>query len=405
MMKAQRVLVTDAGRASALAVIRSLGRAGHFVVAADSQPRPVGGRSRYANAQASYPSPFEVSADATATAIARLAAEHRIDVIIPVTDDVIVPLAHHRPHLPEGCTVAVASDDAWSRAASKVTTTLLAGSLGVYQARYEVIRQPSDAIGVVERLGSPVVIKPDRSRTIGLDDKLCKGSVSYAKTDAEAVDAIERCGQVVVAQALHPGVGHGIGMVLHEGRPLLAVQHRRVHEVPVSGGASARRETVPTDPALLTAACALLGELCWTGAAMVEFKVGPEGPAFLEINGRIWGSLPLAVRAGCDIPARMLGVHLGDAEATAGTLDTRYRSEVMSRNLDLELVWITSVLARGRSSSDLVTVTRRDGLAAARDLLRRGQGDDLSAPDDRRPVLTGVRHAVGHAVRKVRAHV
>ena len=404
-MKPQRVLVTDAGRASALAVIRSLGRAGHTVIAADCQPHPAGARSRYASAQATYPSPFGDSAAGTASAIARLAHDHRIDVIVPVTDDVIVPLSHYRPVLPDDCIVAVAPDEAWSRAGSKVATTLLASSLGVYQARYEVIHQPSDTVGVIERLGSPVVIKPDRSRTIGPDDTLIKGSVSYAHTDAEAAAAMERCGQAVVAQALHPGVGHGIGMVLHEGRPLLAVQHRRVHEVPVSGGASARRETVPTDPALLSAACALLGDLGWTGAAMVEFKVGPDGPAFLEINGRLWGSLPLAVRAGCDIPNRMLGVHLGDADSCAGELDTNYRTGVASRNLDLELVWITSVLARGRSSSDLVAVTRRDGLAAALDLLRRGQGDDLSAPDDRRPVLTGVRHAVGHAVRKVRANV
>ncbi len=404
-MTPRRILVTDAGRASALAVIRSLGRAGHTVVVADSSPHPAGARSRYTSAVGTYPSPFVERSEATADAIAHLAHRHRIDVVVPVTDDVIVPLMHHKPDLPEGCILATASEEALERAGSKVATTLLASSLAVPQARYEVIHRGEDTAGLIERLGETVVIKPDRSRTIGPDGRLQKGSVSYARTDAEAAAAIEQCGQVVVAQALHPGVGHGIGMVLHEGRPLLAVQHRRVHEVPVSGGASARRETLPPDPALLASACALLGELNWTGAAMVEFKVGDAGPAFLEINGRLWGSLPLAVRAGCDIPARMVGVHLGEPEACGGPLDTRYRSDVQSRNLDLELIWITSVLARGRSSSDLVTVTRRDGLSAARDLLRRGQGDDLAAADDRRPVLTGVRHAVGHAVRKVRAHV
>ena len=69
---------------------------------------------------------------------------------------------------------------------------------------------------------------------------------------------------------------------------------------------------------------------------------------------------------------RLLGLVLSVAIASAlawvvigGDLDTGYRSDVTSRNLDLELIWITSVLARGSASSDLVSVTRRDGLAAA----------------------------------------
>ena len=43
---------------------------------------------------------------------------------------------------------------------------------------------------------------------------------------------------------------------------------------------------------------------------MVEFKVGPEGAHLMEINGRIWGSLPLAVRAGMDFPARLADLFL-----------------------------------------------------------------------------------------------
>ncbi len=78
----------------------------------------------------------------------------------------------------------------------------------------------------------------------------------------------------------------------------------------------------------------------------------------------------------------------------------RLYADVTARNLDLELVWIGSVLARGRASSDLVEVRRRDGVVAVGDLFRRGQGDDLAARDDLGPVLTGVRRALGHAARK-----
>lgn len=400
-----RILVTDSSRGSALAVIRSLGRAGHHVVAADSTPNPTGARSRYASGRGWYPSPFDGPTSATAAGIALLAATHRIDVIVPVTDDAIVPLVHHRPPLPRGCTVAVASDSSLALASSKVATARLAGLLDIDQPDMVCLQHPDDVTGTVERLGAPVVIKPDRSRRIDDRDRLVKGAVSYAWTDAEVGEAVRLAGQPVLAQQYRPGTGHGIGVVADDGRPLLAVAHRRLHEVPVSGGASARRITVAPEPGQLAAATALLRAMRWTGAAMVEFKVGPDGRASLmEVNGRLWGSLPLAVRAGSDVPQRLLAVHRDDLDGVPPGLDTDYRAGVVARNLDLELVWIGTVLGRGRSASDLVSVSRRDGLVAIGDLLRRGQGDDLAARDDLRPVLTGVRNAVGHAARKVGLH-
>ena len=101
---------------------------------------------------------------------------------------------------------------------------------------------------------------------------------------------------------------------------------------------------------------------------MVEFKVGPEGPAFMEINGRLWGSLPLAVLAGCDIPGRMLAVHLGRPGGVRRSRST-VLPEWCPRNLDLELVWIGSVLP-GQPRLGARRLDRRAGLAAAVDLFR-----------------------------------
>lgn len=399
-MTGRRVLVTDAGRGSALAVVRALGRAGHTVVTADTTASTVGGASRYALAHGTYPAPGREGVAATAEAIARLATEHRVDLVIPVTDDVIVALLATGVELPDRCVLATADPTAVDRAGSKVETVRLARSLGVPVPDHEVVDDPAAAQGCTARLGTPVVVKPDRSRFVDGGGRLRRGSVSYAWDDGEAMAAVAAAGQPVLLQRHHPGVGVGIGLVLDAGRPVALVQHRRTHEVPVSGGASSLRQTVPLDPGLAGHAATLLGSLHWTGAAMVEFKVGRDGETTLmEVNGRLWGSLPLAVRAGCDIPGHLLAVHLG--EGSAAEADTAYDVGVRARNLDLELVWIGSVLARGRRSSPLVDLSRRDGLAAAVDLLRPGQGEDLMAADDRRPLAVGVRHALGHAARKV----
>ena len=50
-------LVTDAGRTSSVTIIRSLGRLGWRVVAADADPRSPGFRSRFASEALVYPSP------------------------------------------------------------------------------------------------------------------------------------------------------------------------------------------------------------------------------------------------------------------------------------------------------------------------------------------------------------
>jgi len=44
--------------------------------------------------------------------------------------------------------------------------------------------------------------------------------------------------------------------------------------------------------------------LGWTGPIQVEFMWTPDDEfALIEVNGRYWGSTPLAVASGVDIPA------------------------------------------------------------------------------------------------------
>ena len=45
---------------------------------------------------------------------------------------------------------------------------------------------------------------------------------------------------------------------------------------------------------------------------MVEFKIDRDGiPFLMEINGRLWGSLQLAIDAGVDFPAMLVRLALG----------------------------------------------------------------------------------------------
>ena len=181
-------------------------------------------------------------------------------------------------------------------------------------------------------------------------------------------------------------------------------QHRRLHEVPITGGASALRESVPVDPTLLDYSVRLLRELAWTGLAMVEFRVGPAGPMLMEINGRVWGSLPLAVKSGVDFPAKLVQLHLGPevfgpgGHVNGGTP----RIGVRSRNIGLELVWIASVLRKDRRYPFLPAPSRADGVRAALRLPHPADGFDVLERDDLRPGLAELAGVAGRLTRKAR---
>ena len=47
----------------------------------------------------------------------------------------------------------------------------------------------------------------------------------------------------------------------------------------------------------------LINKVGWQGAMMAEFKVTETGkPYLIEVNGRFWGSLQLAISSGVDFP-------------------------------------------------------------------------------------------------------
>jgi hypothetical protein len=135
---------------------------------------------------------------------------------------------------------------------------------------------------------------------------------------------------------------------------------------------------------------------------MVEFKVRETtGPKLMELNGRIWGSLPLAVKSGMDFPAGLVDVCLGALPAADEPPNTSYTPGVRSRDLGLEVMWIGSTLRRARRYPFIPTPRRRDALAAALRLLYPGDGFDVLAREDPRPGLVEIANVAGRLRRKV----
>ncbi|MBV9821107.1 MAG: ATP-grasp domain-containing protein, partial [Actinobacteria bacterium] len=81
---------------------------------------------------------------------------------------------------------------------------------------------------------------------------------------------------------------------------------------PPGAGASCRAVSVPVDPRLAARAAALLTTLGWFGLAELQFLVPADGIArLIDLNGRFYGSLALAVAAGANLPAAWAALATG----------------------------------------------------------------------------------------------
>jgi predicted ATP-grasp superfamily ATP-dependent carboligase len=402
------VLVTDAELGSALAVVRSLGRAGWRVVAASSAPRVPAFSSRWTARSVRLPAGGGTGEEAEA--LLALVVGERVDVLVPVTDATLLRVDAIRDRLPAGCVVASAPPEAVRTSQDKVATLHLAAELGIPVPDAVVVRAdgaaptgcadagsvPGAGLGLADvragALGWPVVVKPQWSRVRLPDGGIARCTTSYAFDASQLADALAAAppGTSTLLQRYHAGVGVGVCLLTDAGRPLAAFAHQRLREVPPSGGVSALRESVPLDPQLDAWARTLLAAMDWTGLAMVEFKVDRSGPVLMEVNGRIWGSLPLATRAGMDFPRKLVELVTGGdgaASAASGPVDTAYRLGVRSRQLRLELDWIEAVVRQRDQPPVGPPVPRRAALGAVLSLLRPDLAYDGLVADDVRPAL------------------
>jgi predicted ATP-grasp superfamily ATP-dependent carboligase len=159
------------------------------------------------------------------------------------------------------------------------------------------------------------VIKPSRSR-LYLDGGWRRTSVSRVQSKEELIELIQgkpELQQPFMIQREIQGEGCGIFALCEQGEPKVLFAHRRLREKPPWGGVSTLRESVALDPLMKEYAMRLLRRLRWHGVAMVEFKreAGTGIPFLMEINGRFWGSLQLAVDAGIDFPILLVGLYKG----------------------------------------------------------------------------------------------
>lgn len=380
----------DGDTRQALSVVRALGDAGLDAEIGATTAQPLAGYSRYTSRVHALPNPQTDRRAFVAETLA-LVTRRRFELVIPVTDWTLVPLLDQREALEQHTRLALPSNACVEQTLSKSATVAAARRAGVAVPPTTVLNAAGDPLPDGPW---PLVLKTDRSKG-WIDNYGWDASAEYAYDEASARSRAETwlTRGPVLAQGYVTGDGVAQAVLAKEGRVLARFQYRRLHEVPISGGASSYRISEAPHAELSALTDALIAELDWTGVAMVETKQTDTGYVLLEVNGRFWGSLALPYHAGVPFAAWLAQLLLDDRTA----FPQSYRVGLRARTLAPELAWLKQAIAR---TGDPQVTALPSAAEITRDTLRLplDHWDTLSVRDPV-PFAVAVARLVGGEAR------
>ena len=150
----------------------------------------------------------------------------------------------------------------------------------------------------------PAIAKPARAAALE-GGRLAPGGARYLSEEGEMRALAADPGPApLLVQPLIRGAGEGVFGFAHEGGIAAWSGHRRLRMMNPHGSGSSACVSVVPDEALRAGCARMMLALGWRGPFMLEFLRGEDGtPWFMELNGRLWGSLALARRLEHDHPA------------------------------------------------------------------------------------------------------
>ena len=359
-------IVVGADSPIGLTVIRELGERGVPVHAIARARNGVGLYSRWAASRHVRPR----GEPETVALINRVAGEHGARCLLAVSeiDLLMVRAAADAGRLTPRALVP--SLEALRRVNDKFATYSAAGDCGVPVPRTWLPESPSPPAD----LRYPVIVKwrdPAGVSPALAERGLALVKAEYAYDAAGLARVLERyrpLGAYPMVQQYVPGVGLGHMVYMDRGEPVLTFQHIRRAEWPPEGGTSTVCESLAPEfhADWMARSVELLQRLAWEGAAMVEYRydAATGQRALMEINGRFWGSLPLAYHAGAHFAWTTYAVQCLRERPAARP----YRAGVVCRYMVPETRRVLTLMFRPRAIQDRA-VARRPVRAAVRYLL------------------------------------
>lgn len=303
------VLLTDGDCRITLYILRSLRRRNVDVVVSANRERALSFFSKYCSRKVGqpYPNPKENRPDFLKR-VTKLVKSVKSKVFFPVCEWGLVPISANRDKITPYTKLPLPSHESLLKTFDKSQTVMLAKENGIPTPKTHFVSDTRKLREISKEIEYPAVIKP-RSSWVWNEKEAFFRRASYVKSAQELVETykvIHRHFAFPMIQEYIPGIAqnYSVGVLYSNSRPR-AMCGIKVHRAfPISGGNSVLRESVELDPRMQDYTNRILKALNWHGVAEVEFKVDPRDniPKLMEINGRFWASLEVAILAGVDFP-------------------------------------------------------------------------------------------------------
>ncbi len=392
-----RILVLGSDTRSFLSTVRSLGRAGHEILVAWAADGGAALSSRYISKNLAL-SPYRINDDTWVSEFQELLSKHSIDLVVPCSDPMIVPLQAAQHRIRTRARLYVLPDEVHRITSSKLEMHRIADELGIPVAKTVVASCEDDARMALNTLQAPWVFKPEYSYFD--TDLATRNVVRKAYTREEGIDLASELlakGRFQI-QENFVGTGTGVEVLCERGEILLAFQHLRVHE-PLRGGGSSYRRGIPVHPGMLDATREIMARLRYTGVAMAEFKWNQANGRwiFIELNARFWGSLPLAVASGADFPRALVDLLMFGRRSISCDI----RTDLYARDLASDLEWLLSNFRADKKDPTLSALPWGSVLREFLNVLRGKERWDTWAVFDPVPFLLEIAEILGGKLRSL----
>jgi predicted ATP-grasp superfamily ATP-dependent carboligase len=334
-----RILLTDAKNRSTLAAVRSLYKAGHILYVICSSKSAISAKSKYTFKSHYTVSPIE-DPHGYIWKIKKIILKERIDILIPMSDASIAAVNYHRKEIDDIALVGCIKPEAAEGLLNKYRLFKLAKRLRIPIPKTFFIKDRSDFEQIVKEIYEfPIIVKPAYSKQIK-KDRIISGKVKliWSIKDLQSYLYNLTCPYPLLLQKVVNGPGIGLFTLFDHNEHKVLFSHERILEKPPSGGVSVVSVSRLVEAGLADNAQKLLSAVNFKGVAMVEFKkdIVNGGYKLMEVNGRLWGSLELAIWCGIDFPTLFVNM-ITNNEVNAKKNQLDYQK-------DMQLIWLLGTL-------------------------------------------------------------
>ncbi len=366
-----KVIVTDASQRTALYVIRSLGRRGIDVTAVEKEVgrwANLGFSSKYVEKRVILPSVHD-EPDLYLEGLLKICRGH--DVLLPISMYSLKVVSRHIDEFRKILHVPVVNYEKLIKANNTEILINIANNAGIPTPSTYFIKDLNQVKEIAEDLNYPVFIKVKEELELAPANRNLM--VSSAKELLEKYVELHRFQPFPLIQEYIKGEGQGYFAIFNSrSEPKIVFGHRRIREYPITGGPSAFCES-HYNSKVMECGDRLLRALNWYGLAMVEFKVDERDqlPKLMEINPRVWGSMPLAIASGVDFPYLLFKLAIdGDVQELRS-----FKEGVKMRFLINDIRAALSYLAKGKNKiaylrkfiKDLFDMNVKEGIISLSD--------------------------------------